>query len=287
LKLTDEIKGAITSLVSGEPMIVPELAERVQKMFKLEIDPRTMARWCEELESEGFVKTKVLREMRSPVTLVYWNWGRDEQDFLEKIKAKITAREHAEEFHPSEIYNAVKSGKKDEDHSYKSGGSLGSALEVASDEILFFGGDYSTTKSFSKEFEEALMDKKRGLKFSGIARVERGNRQNFEFLTKLMERPELRGRLGIRHFEQALRGVIVDQRTVELVEVTPLGKTLIVWKDSTPRPKEEYEYTSYRIWDAKWVAALVRLFWGMYNNGINLNDRLNDLTEPEKKNYGA
>ncbi len=107
------------------------------------------------------------------------------------------ARDYAEEFLPSSIFDEVPIANKEMVRPYI-GQSLQSALKSARKEILLFGGDYSTVMAYTENLQKAVLNNQE-LCFYGIARVTRDAKRNFDPLIELTRKPKFKKQIMIRH----------------------------------------------------------------------------------------
>ena len=83
---------------------------------------------------------------------------------------------------------------------------------------------------------------------------------NFKYGKELIE---------IRHCEQPLRALIIDNKILRLKEIKePTGKTHELNKRT---------FIFYTIKDKEWVEWLSRIFWNLFSQSINARKRIEEL----------
>jgi hypothetical protein len=190
---------------------------------------------------------------------------------------------HKKDFSPFNIYQHVHKRKKhafaeqlEEEH-VTANQDLAGLLRSAKNQILLFSGNLSWANfkqgnvDLVNVFEELA---KRKVSIKILTRVEIDGFKNIKrFL-------DINSRLGkdtieIRHREQPLRAVIVDNKVVSLKEI----------KDPKDYHKSELKkktFIFYRITDRDWIEWLHKVFWNMFSSSVSAEERMNEIEKIQK-----
>lgn len=102
-----------------------------------------------------------------------------------------------------------------------------------------------------------------------LSRVDITSLKNVELMRRINE--ELgKKRIYVRHCEQPVRAVIIDDKMVQLKEA----------RNPENYPSEEVAentYIFYEIYDENWIEWIRNAFWNLYRNSVPAESRIEDL----------
>ncbi len=279
--LSSEIIRKIEQFVHEKPRTVQEIAELTGKNW------RTADRYVDEIETEfGTIAKRTFREgTRGALKIVYWAGleGRSASVFQQELEKEIANCRKKDHFYAFDIYQYVATNKKHVEISSNNKDvkqiydNIGKLLLSAKKQIISFSGDLSFMNAkFRKGTLFDVFDKlaSKGVSIKVICRVDIVGSRNVE---KLMNLNKKYGKeiIEIRHREQPLRGVIVDNKIARLKEIR--------YADETIEMKDDL-YLYYTFVDNDWINWLKRIFQKMYSSSVIAKKRLDEIDLLKAKN---
>ena len=270
-----EIKDSILRLIQQKPRTVQEIAETISKNW------RTADRYVEIIAQEtGFIATRIFREgSRGALKVVYWNAleGIKGSAYQERLLQKIVQGKRKEDFSPLDIYQFVdvdnrKAFIETTEFSQQQQIRFDYLLSEAQQQVLFFSGNLSWVElgpNMQRVLEE-LAKKKVRIKI--LTRVDITSQKNTEEMLSLNQRMGWDA-VEIRHCEQPLRAIVVDDRFASIKEVmSPLYC----------RELKEKTFLFYLIQEQEWVSWMQKVFWNLWEQSIDAGERLKALESVNK-----
>lgn len=277
--LTTEIIKRINDFVYTKPRTIEEISREIKKNW------RTANRYVERIaEQQGTVSIRTFREgTRGALKIVFWNNIEriHASSFQEKLFHRMESGRRKEDFSPFDIYQHVSENKKSafmeeqEDESETAiNKDLPDLLRSTEGSILLFSGSLSWANLRQKNFKtidifEELA--KRNIPIKVIANVDLIGMDNVK---KFLAINEHLGKevIEIRHREQPLRAVIIDNKLARLKEIK---------KPSSVRGKKK-TFLFYCIYDQEWIEWLQKVFWNMFTNAIPAEKRIKEIESIHK-----
>lgn len=278
--LTTELTKKIKDHVYQKPRTVQEIS------FFLNKNWRTANAYIERIAEEtGEIGIRVLREgTRGAVKIIYWN-NLDRPYFSsaqERLFKQIELGKTKLDFSPFDIYQHVPPDKRhsfiqeQEENPCSVKQDLAGVLKGSQKQILIFAGDFTWAnllhgaRPFLKIFEELA---RKDIPIRVLAKVDITSMEN---IRKMQVINHLIGkdRIEIRHCEQPLRGIIIDDRIVKLKEIKNI-------EDYTKKLKKK-KYIFYEIYDQKWIEWLQKVFFNLFRISISAEERIKNLKTIEK-----
>jgi len=258
----------IEEFVHDKPRSIQEIAEFLDKNW------RTADRYIQEIqETYGTIATRTFREgTRGALKIIYWAGieGISHSIFQQQLEATIANGRKKQDFYTFDIYQYVDDKHKQVEMS-QTNEKFAKMLLSAKKQILIFSGNLSfINEKIGKEtmldILEKLIEKKITIKV--ICRVDIVGKKNVE---KLLELNFKHGQeyIQIRHREQPLRGVIIDNQLFRIKETRAAEPEL--------GTKEINIY--YTINQKDWVDWLTKLFWKMHSTSIDATTRLKEINK--------
>ncbi len=270
--LNSEIIKKIEDFVYAKPRSVQEIAEHIGKNW------RTADHYVYEIEKQfGTIATRVFRSgTRGALKIVYWASIEkiSQSVFQERLEQEILRAKRKEDFSGFDIYQyitdknkEVSVEKSEEDNIEK----LRQLMLGAEKQILLFSGNLSFINLHDKKMDFLdIFDKlfKKNITIKVLCRVDIAGKENVEKMLSLNFKHG-KENVEIRHDEQPLRAVIIDNKIVRLKEV----------KEPTGKSKELNKklFIFYTIKDKEWAEWLSRIFWKKFSNSIDAKKRLKEL----------
>lgn len=274
--LEKNLQNKIIDLIRTKPLTVQEIAQTIDKNW------RTADRYVQTIiEETGLISQRTFREgTRGALKIVYWNALEHSKGsaYQEQLLNTITTTKHKEDFSPLDIFQFAQKHQRNafiEKREVPVNKSIrySTLLSKANSQILFFSGDLSWTEieDTIKNTIDKVATKK--ITFKILARIDTLSEQRVQNLIHLNQIVGFDA-IEIRHCQQPLRGIIIDEQIILLKEVlSPLFH----------RELKEKEYIFYRITDLEWVTWLKKVFFHLFNQSINAQDRLNVLKTIQKE----
>lgn len=263
---TDEI----IDLIRQKPRAVQEVAFSIKKNW------RTADRYIDIIAKEtGLIATRTFREgSRGALKVVYWN-ALDRAKgsaYQELLLQRIIHGKKKEDFSPFDIYQFASPDKRESYLEYKEFSThpqtrYDKLLEGAKQQLLLFSGNLSWMElgPNTKQILESLARKKVSIKV--ITRVDVTSLKNTNAILDINKRVGWDA-VEVRHCEQPLRAVIVDDSLVSIKEVlSPLHH----------RELKKKTFIFYKIKDIEWINWMQKAFWHLWGQSIDAQTRLEAL----------
>jgi len=274
--LDNSVVKKIEDFVFMKPRSVQEIALHVGRNW------RTADRYIDEIGKEfGTIATKVFREgTRGALKIVYWASIEkvSHSVFQENLEKELQTK-NKEDFSAFDIFQHVSDNNKKArienpiDENATDLSDLEDFLKNAKKQVLFFSGNFSFVNLKNKNFDmmkiiEGMV--KKNISIKALGRVDIAGRKNVEKLLSLNFKhgKEL---IEIRHREQPLRAIIIDNKIFRMKEV----------KEPTGRLKEldKKIFIFYTIKDKEWTEWLSRIFWKNFSNSISSQKRFEEINK--------
>ncbi len=275
--LDNEIVKKIEEFVSKKPRSIQEIAQYIGKNW------RTIDRYIQEIkENFGTIDTRIFRKgTRGALKIVYWaSMEKISQSvFQEAIEESILHGKKKEDFSAFDIFQHAqdkdkKAGLEETEKEAKTNLSeLKNYLEKTEKQLLVFSGNLSWINLKNKEIDifriiEGLV--KKNVLIKVICRTDITAVLN---ITKLMSLNFKYGKhqIEIRHREQPLRALVIDNKIIRLKEVKePTGKI---------HESDKKIFIFYTIKNKGWAEWLSKIFWKLFNKSIDSRKRLKEISK--------
>src|SRR3989344_5493605 len=265
-----DIKENILRVIQQKPRTVQEIAEIIGKNW------RTADRYIELITQEtGLIATRVFREgSRGALKVVYWNALERAKGsaYQERLLDKILQGKRKEDFSPLDIYQFVdpnnrKAFIETTEFSQQQQIRFDYLLSQVQQQVLFFSGNLSWVE-LGPNMHKVLEDlAKKKIRIKVLTRVDISSQKNTEEMLSLNQRVGWDA-VEIRHCEQPLRAIIIDDQFASIKEVmNPLYC----------RELKEKTFLFYLIQDTEWIQWLQKIFWHLWGQSIDAGDRLKAL----------
>lgn len=265
----------IIDYVQQQPCTIQEIARLVQRNW------RTADNYVADIARHtGLIATRTFREgTRGALKIVYWN-ALDKQHqttYQARLLERILAGRQKEDFSAFDIYQFV-------NDKHRSADVVSEENQIGPDELLKMVGEqwFSLSGNLSwlrlypnvlKQFEK-LAHKRIAIKI--ITRIDMTSADLTRKLLAINERVGWDA-IAVRHAEQPLRAIIVDNRIASLKEV-------LSPKFPQYRELEKKTYIFYRINEEEWVSWLQKVFWAIWETSVDAKIRL-DALETLNRSY--
>ena len=274
--LDDKITKKINDFVYAKPRIIMEIAQLINKNW------RTADRYVEKIAKEnGAIATRTFRGgTRGALKLVFWNNIEKihSTEFQERIFKKIESGREKEDFSPMDIYQYIDCNKKkaflevQADENAKIEQDIVSLIRGAKEQIFIFSGNLSWANAVQGKvkvldvLEEAA---KRKVAIKILTRVDIASMSNIEKVLPINEKFG-REAVEVRHCEQPLRCIIIDNKIARLKEI----------KDPANYKKGELAkktFIFYEIYDTEWLEWLKKVFWSLFRPAMPASKRIEEI----------
>ena len=274
--LDDKITKKINDFVYAKPRIIMEIAQLINKNW------RTADRYVEKIAKEnGAIATRTFRGgTRGALKLVFWNNVEKihSTEFQERIFKKIESGRTKEDFSPMDIYQYIDCNKKkaflevQADENAKIEQDIVSLIRGAKEQIFIFSGNLSWANAVQGKvkvldvLEEAA---KRKVAIKILTRVDIASMSNIEKVLPINEKFG-REAVEVRHCEQPLRCIIIDNKIARLKEI----------KDPANYKKGELAkktFIFYEIYDTEWLEWLKKVFWSLFRPAMPTSKRIEEI----------
>jgi hypothetical protein len=268
--LGSQLRTRILDFVRQKPRTIQEVSHLLDRNW------RTAERYVDTIGAEsGLLATRTFREgTRGALKIVYWN-ALDRAKgsaYQERLLARISAAKNKEDFSPLDIYQVCDPQKREahvqhEEFSHKKEVRFDTLLSQAKEQVLFFSGNLSWMElgpDMNSVLEELGRKK---VRIKVLTRVDMTSLENTERMLSLNER------LGwdaveIRHCEQPLRAVVVDDGLASIKEVLSPAHV---------RELKTKMFIFYLLRDPEWVNWLQKVFWHLWSQSIDAKERIEAL----------
>ncbi|MBU0466092.1 MAG: hypothetical protein KJ718_06445 [Nanoarchaeota archaeon] len=273
--LNQETIKKIEQFVCSKPRSIQEIALHINKNW------RTADRYVSEIEKEfGTIATRVFRGgTRGALKIAFWASVEKASNsaFQEQLEKQIIRGRTKFEFSPFDIFQHIPDNKKDariehgKDETTTTLEDLKNFLQQAKKQLLIFSGNLSFI-NFKNEAINifSIIEElgKKGVSMKVLSRVDIAGKDNIDKLLSLNFK-QGKENIEIRHSEQPLRAVVVDNKLFRMKEI----------KESTGRKNElgEKTFIFYTIKDKEWAEWLSKIFWKMFSSSIGSSRRLTEM----------
>jgi hypothetical protein len=265
----------ICDFVYQKPRTVQEIAFLLQKNW------RTADSYVDKIAKEqGTLSARTFREgTRGALKIVYWNNIEkiSSTEFQERLFRGIESGKTKEDFSPFDIYQYVDDKKKTAFLEVQSGENvvieqnLASLLLSAQKQVLIFSGNLSWANIVDgkKKIIDVFAEIAKHVPIKILTKIDITSLKNVQ---KVLQINEKLGReaIEIRHCEQPLRALIIDDKTARLKETKKASN----YKQGE---LDKNAYIFYNIFDEEWVDWLQKVFWNLFRTSIPSSKRLNDI----------
>lgn len=273
--LSNEIVRKIEDFVYAKPRSIQEISQHLGKNW------RTVDRYVEEIIREyGTLDKRIFREgTRGALKIIYWAAVEKlgHSVFQEEMEKKIFAGQEKNDFSVFDIFQhvddrnkrAIMERKIDENST-----NLQEFKEIllgAKKKLMMFSGNLSFANLKNKNFDmmeifEELI--RRNVKVEIVAKVDLTGKENIEKVLALNYKYGVDA-IEVRHREQPLRAIVVDEKILRLKEVKePTGKI---------NELDKKVYIFYTIKDVEWASWIARIFRKMFSSSIGSEKRLSEM----------
>lgn len=270
--LDTQTKQQILDFVRQQPRSVDEVAKHIQKNW------RTADRYITTIaQEEGTIGTKIFREgSRGSLKVVFANTIESAKGtaYQERLLTQILNGKHKEDFSPMDIYQFADPTKRttikghlqkqeEDDKNYLS------LMSQAQTQLFIMSGNLSFIHEI-KDTQKVLANlASKNVKIKILTRLDVTSQRT---ISKLLAINQQYGDdlIQVRHCQQPLRGIIVDNTIISLKEIFDPQKTKEV------QTKQVYYQ---RINDIIWISWLQKVFWKLWEQSVDANVRLNAIKE--------
>lgn len=206
--------------------------------------------------------------------VVYWNSleGSKGSAYQERLMHKILQGKSKEDFSPFDIYQFVDENKRQSfletaEFSTHERIRFDLLLAKAQQQVLFFSGNLSWMElnSNMRKVLEQLTARKVRIKV--LTRVDFTSQKNTKEMLALNQRCGWDA-VEIRHCEQPLRGIIIDDTMLSIKEVM---------SPQFCRELKEKSFLFYLIEDQEWISWTQKVFWHLWGQSIDAKERIKAL----------
>jgi hypothetical protein len=257
----------IIDAVRAQPRTVQEIAVLLGKNW------RTAERYVEKIATEsGLIATRTFREgTRGALKIVYWNAldrakGSAHQ---ERLLGRILHATRKEDFSPFDIYQFVPEADREAfvektEFPRHPRANFDTLIGGAKEQVLSFSGNLSWTEFGPERMRTLEALARRKVKVKILTRIDITSMESARKALAINQRVGWDA-VEIRHCEQPLRAVIVDDALVSIKEsFSPLKV----------REVREKTFLFYIIKDVEWVGWLQKVFWHLWEQSIDAEMRL-------------
>ncbi len=266
-----EISDKIIEYVRARPRTMQEIAQHIDKNW------RTAERYVTILATEtGMIGMYTFRGgTKGALKIVYLN-ALDRakgSSYQERLFRNIELGRRKEDFSPFDIFQFVDPQKREayignQEFSHNPHIRYESLLAQARQQVLFLSGNLSWVEE--ARIVRALQEcARRGVKTKILTRVEIPGLPNTKKVLGINQRLG-KDMIKIRHCEQPLRALIVDDDFFCIKEI--LSPALYREKELAERL-----IISYVIKEGEWVQWMQRVFWHLWEQSIDVEDRLSAI----------
>jgi hypothetical protein len=273
--LEKEIVDKVLDFVRQQPRTVQEIASLLDRNW------RTAERYVDAISQEtGMIATRTFRKgTRGALKVVFWNAlepGKGSA-FQELLLQRIIAGRKKEDFSPFDIYQFVPKERREafiEEHEFSIQKKIkfDTLLDQAQQQLLMFSGNLSWVELGPKMMETLEALAKRGVKIKVLTRVDITSEHNTRQMMDLNLRAG-KDAVEIRHCEQPLRAVIIDDALASIKEV--MSPEIV-------RELKTKKFIFYKITDQQWIMWLQKVFWHLWGQSVDAATRLEALSTIEK-----
>ena len=270
----------INEFVYAKPRTIQEIA------LLLNVNWRTADNYISKIsEEQGTIAIRVFREgTRGALKVAFWNNTEKPavSEVQQQILKKLETGRRKEDFSPLDIYQFADEKKRrafadivDPKESDRDKNII-LLLKQAEKEIYIFSGNLSLVNLVQgKEYVLSILEElapKVNIRI--LTRVEAAGIENIRKVLAINSRVG-RNAIEIRHSEQPLRAIIIDNKLIRLREI----KVPETYRTGELKNKT---YIYYEIFDENWVDWLQKVFWHMFRPAVDAQKRIVDLESIKK-----
>ena len=267
----------ITEFVFARPRTVQEIAHLIQKNW------RTADRYVAHIASEtGTIATRTFRGgTRGALKVVYANALPSKGSaYQERLLQEIVQGRRKENFSPFDIYQFVSPEKRNSfletnEQSKKCVNDFNSMLQNAKRQILFFSGNMSWMEGakMRKQLEKLARDK---ISMKVLTRIDITSKKKVEQMLAFNQHAGWDA-VEIRHCEQPLRAVLIDDSLVSIKEV-------LSPEHYKPGELKHKTFIFYKVKDQEWISWMQKVFWHLFRQSVDAKMRLTTMTSIKDNN---
>lgn len=265
----------IKEFVLQKPRIIQEVARHINKTW------RTADSYVEKISKEtGSIATRTLRGgTRGAIKIAYWagQVAQTSNQTQTRLLSKIKHGTEIIDFSPFDIYQYIDPEKRSsfiEEQSDNPGiirQDLFGTIKKAERQILIFSGDFSwmNLKQGKEKFPDLLRKLvQKGISVKVLTKVDIATMKNVQHALEINNEIG-RDLIEIRHCEQPLRSVIVDDKIVKFKEMKNI-------EDFSKKLKKR-TFIFYEIRDVDWIEWLKNVFFDLFSCSIDAKKRIENL----------
>lgn len=268
--LNKSIIAKITEFVRQQPRTIQEIARLIDKNW------RTADRYVEQIAQEsGLIGVRTFREgSRGALKIVFWRSleGAKGSVFQERMLDQIERGKNKEDFSSFDIYQFVDPAHREafvqtSEFSNEPKLMYDKIMLKANVHVLSFSGNLSWIGLRPEMMKAIEANAKRKIGLKILTRIDFTSWENVEKVLAINARVGWDA-VQVRHCEQPLRAVIVDEKLVLLKQV--MSPTFV-------RELKEKTFLYYLIDDAEWVSWLERVFYHLWGQSVDAKTRIDAL----------
>jgi len=267
--LDNDTQDKICALVRTQPRTIQEIAHAIDRNW------RTADAYVTRIEREsGLIATRTFRGgTKGALKIAYWRPTPDAGTSVQQhMLERIAHGRRKEDFSPFDIYQFVEPSQRAAymemtEFSKHPDIKFDKLLLSASRQVIFFSGNLSWMElgpNARKAFEELA---RRRVSLKVLTRVDITSEKNVREMLALNKRfgTDI---VEIRHCEQPLRAIIVDDAFISMKEVlSPLAH----------RELRKKHFMFFIIREHSWVVWLQQVFWHLWQQSIDAQTRTEAL----------
>jgi len=258
--LTKEAENKIIDFVRAAPRTIQEIAHALGKNW------RTADAYVERISREsGTIATRTFRGgTRGALKIVYLNAINVKGSaYQERLLEKIKNGKRKEDFSPFDIYQFA--AQKNAKRTKEDPNLILNALPKQ--QLLLFSGNL--TFAFDKKTIEKLEHLSKGkIQVNILTRVDLSSNERAQKIININKRAGWDA-IRVRHCEQPLRALIIDDNKALLKEILTPEKTGVQKKTNI----------LYEISDPEWLSFLQKTFWHLWEQSADANERLEAIKQ--------
>jgi hypothetical protein len=265
----------ILDFVRVKPRTMQEIASLTEKNW------RTAERYVQTISQEtGLIATRTFREgTRGALRIVYWNALESAKGsaYQERLLQKILQGRRKEDFSPFDVYQFVPVDRREafveqQEFSLNDKIRFNKLILKAEQQVLFLSGNLSWVELGPDMMKTIEQLAKRGVRIKVLTRVDVTSEKNTAAMLDINHRVGWDA-IEIRHCEQPLRAIIVDDKIMSIKEVL---------SPELHRELKRKQFIFYLISDLEWVAWLQKVFWHLWGQSVDARTRLDALRTLER-----
>jgi hypothetical protein len=273
--LEKPVVNKILDFVRVKPRTMQELSVHIEKNW------RTAERYVEQIAQEtGLISARTFREgTRGALKIIYWNAldTKTGSSFQQRLFENVIRGRKKEDFHPFDVYQFADEKQRTAylevtEFSKHKDIRFDKLMLQAKHQVLFFSGNLSWMElgPHMDKTLEALAQ--RGVMIKVLTKVDLTSQKNTQAMLDLNHRFG-KDVVEIRHCEQPLRAIIIDDELMNLKEV--LSPTIT-------REVKQQQFMFFLIKDPEWINWMQKVFWHLWGQSVDAQKRLDTLLTLKK-----